>query len=395
MKKIYRYFHKLSFLLAILAIWSLLSAVVLIAVDIQTSLAAIALLIFILMISITRPFPLSSWLSLLVGSVAYAVISYSIYGISQNLIKTVGIVFVFYLVTTLLADLLSRQMDSLQKEIEKSQELVDDLVQYDQSTGIMRWKYAQQKLTAEVVRSVRYKADMSLVLIQLIMPDMANISEQELLRLKSQVVEVLLNGIRSDVDIPFIGGKFGLILPETSSEGAQILMGRLADRIFRKVRIEVAAGIASIPDDAVTVAELVNFADTALQFALNTSQTVVPAARLRANVEEQSAEEGADEEQVENVETDPFSTPLGKDEWLLEFLDFKTMNALTDLEKKIVSAGDIKDFQFISLDDTRLTVKITTSEQSLVKKLEDVPQFSVIGVDADKHIIRLLMESEG
>ena len=57
MKKIYRYFHKLSFLLAILAIWSLLSAVVLIAVDIQTSLAAIALLIFILMISITRPFP--------------------------------------------------------------------------------------------------------------------------------------------------------------------------------------------------------------------------------------------------------------------------------------------------------------------------------------------------
>jgi predicted signal transduction protein with EAL and GGDEF domain len=172
-------------------------------------------------------------------------------------------------------------------------------------------------------------------------------------------------------------------------------MARLADRIYRKVRIEITAGIASVPEDAVTVAELINFADTALQFALNTSQTVVPAARLRENVEEQPETEALDERQVQNVEKETLNEPLGRDEWLLEFLDFKAMNALMDLEKTITSIGNIKDFQFISLDDTRLTVKINSSEQDLAKKLELIPQFTIKGVDADKHIIRLLMGSEG
>lgn len=392
MKKINRNFYKLSFLLTILLVWSLLSAVVLIAVDIQTSLAAIALLVFIVVLTTTRPFPLSSWLSLLISSSAYALISYSIYGLTQTMLKNVGFAVAFYLVTTLLADLLSKRMQSLSKEIETGQQLMDDLVQYDQSTGILRWKYAQRKLTAEVVRSMRYKTNMSLVLMQLILPDRANISDEELIRLKGQVVEVLLNGVRADVDIPFISGKFGLILPETSSEGAQVLMARLADRIYRKVRIEIVAGVASVPEDAVTVDDLINNAEAALQFAQKTNQTVIPASRLRSNDEDKSE---ADEQQIENVEDDPFNQPLGDDEWLLEFLDFRAMNALKDLEKIILSAGKIKNFQYIGLDDTKLTVKVKSEEADLAKKLRSVKQFTLKEVDPEKHIIRLLLKLEG
>ena len=396
MKKIFRYFHKISFLTGILIIWSILSTIIMITVDIQTSLAAIAILIFIAVLSTIRPFPLSSWLSLLVGSIVYAIICYSIFGVSQTLIKTVGIAFVFYLITTLLADSLAKQTDKLGSEIQKGQELLGDLVQYDQSTGIMRWKYAQQKLTAEVVRGVRYKTDLSLVLIQLIMPDRASISEEELVRLKGQVVEVILSGIRADVDIPFIGGKFGLILPETSSEGAQILMGRLADRIYRKVRIEIAAGVAAVPADAVTNAELIHYADTALQFALNTNQTVVPASRLRADAEEQSGEEKADDKDlVQNNGTDPFDEPLGADEWLLEFMAFKAMIALPDLEKQVVSAGAISDFRFIGLDDTKLAVKVTSKEVDLAQTLRGLPQFTLEKVIPEKHVIQLSMRSDG
>lgn len=396
MNKIYRYFQKISFFSAIVLIWSVLSTVVLIAMNIQTSLAAISILVFIAVLSLIRPFPLSSWLAMIIGTLIYTMVCYSIYGLSQTMLVTTSMTFLVYLVTTLLANFYIRQTSALEEQIRKGQDLLDDLVQYDQSTGILRWKYAQQKLRAEVLRSVRYKKELSLVLIQLILPKRAEISEKELLNLNGQVVEVMISAIRGEVDVPFIGEKLGLILPETSTEGAQILAARLADNIFRKVRVEIAVGIAGIPDDAVTMETLLDSAEMALKFAMSAGQTVVPASRLREAVERKNVTETPQEDEVPLAapEFDPLDEPLGSNEWRLNILDFNSMNDLPDLEKLINSIEGVSDFQFINLDKTRLAVKIKSEKADLSSKLKALPQFVLKKVDRKKRVIQMQMKAQ-
>ena len=57
-----------------------------------------------------------------------------------------GLAFAIYLATSLLGNLLARQLGGLYDQFTKEQTLMDDLVQYDQATGILRWKFAQQRL---------------------------------------------------------------------------------------------------------------------------------------------------------------------------------------------------------------------------------------------------------
>jgi GGDEF domain-containing protein len=391
MNKIYRYFKKLSFFSAIVLIWSVLSAIVLIALNIQTSLVAISILVFIAVLSITRPFPLSSWLSLIVGTLFYAVVIYSIYGMSQTLLASVGMAFLVYLITVFLANFYARQTDVLKEQIDKNKDLLDDLVQYDQSTGILRWKYAHQKLNAEVLRSIRYKKELSLVLIQLVLPNNADISEKELLNLKGQVVSVIINALRKDIDIPFIGERMGIILPETPTEGAQIFAARLAEDIFKAVRVEIAVGIAGVPDDAVTTDLLLENAEMAMKFAKSAGQTIVPASRLREAAANEAKKKSSKKaaKPARKVEKDPLDEPLGPDEWRLEFLDFKTMKALPDLENQITAVETVKDFKLIGLDGTSLAVKIKSNEADLPAKLRSLPQFVLKKVDSHDRIIRL------
>ncbi len=388
MKKTFSNLQKTSIYTAIILIWCVLSAIVLVAMNLQTSLAAISILIFIAVLSVIRPFPLASWISLVVGALVYALISFSLFGLSQSMAFTSALAFGIFLVTSLLGNMVARQIGDLRDLFQKEQSLLNDLVQYDQSTGILRWKYAHQRMKAEVLRSVRYKKDLSLVLIQLLLPEGAEISEQELTNLYGQIIEVVINSLRKDIDIPFIGEKIGIILPETTAEGAQILSLRLVDKIFRKVRAEVAIGIASVPGDAVTEETLLNQAELALKFAVSSDQSVIPAARLRsavAEITDKKMEE--DLPAVDSVE--PMEEPLGPDEWRVEVDHFSSMDDLPRVEKLFTESGAASEFHLVRLDGTTLVARVTPFEPNLPDTLRTLPQFVVKQADESARSLKI------
>ncbi len=388
MKKTFLNLQKTSIYTAIILIWCVLSAIVLVAMNIQTSLAAISILIFIAVLSVIRPFPLASWFSLLAGTLVYVLISYSLFGLGRSMALNSALAFAIFLVTSLLGNMVARQIGSLRDLFRKEQNLLDDLVQYDQSTGILRWKYAHQRMKAEVLRSVRYKKDLSLVLIQLLLPEQADISDNELSNLYGQIVEVVINSLRKDIDIPFIGEKIGIILPETTAEGAQILSLRLVDRIFRKVRAEVAIGIASVPGDAVTEDALLNQAELALKFAVSSDQSVVPAARLRSAVAEKQS--SVVEEETPALDTaEPMEEALGPDEWRLEVANFASMDDLPRVEKIFMESGAAAEFHLVGLDGTTLVVRVRPAGQDLPGALRALPQFVLKQVDESRRSIQL------
>ena len=388
MKKTFSNLQKTSIYTAIILIWCVLSAIVLVAMNLQTSLAAISILIFIAVLSVIRPFPLASWISLVVGALVYALISYSLFGLSQSMAFTSALAFGIFLVTSLLGNMVARQIGDLRDLFQKEQSLLNDLVQYDQSTGILRWKYAHQRMKAEVLRSVRYKKDLSLVLIQLLLPEGAEISEPELTNLYGQIIEVVINSLRKDIDIPFIGEKIGIILPETTAEGAQILSLRLVDKIFRKVRAEVAIGIASVPGDAVTEETLLNQAELALKFAVSSDQSVIPAARLRsavAEITDKKMEE--DLPAVDSVE--PMEEALGPDEWRVEVDHFSSMDNLPRVEKLFTESGAASEFHLVRLDGTTLVARVTPFEPNLPDTLRTLPQFVVKQADESARSLKI------
>ena len=388
MKKTFLNLQKTSIYTAIILIWCVLSAIVLVAMNLQTSLAAISILIFIAVLSIIRPFPLASWLSLMIGSLVYALISYSLFGLSRGMAFTSALAFGVFLVTSLLGNMVARQIGGLRDLFRKEQNLLDDLVQYDQSTGILRWKYAHQRMKAEVLRSVRYKKDLSLILIQLLLPEGADISETELTNLYGQIIEVVINSLRKDIDIPFIGEKIGVILPETTAEGAQILALRLVDRIFRKVRAEVVIGIACVPGDAVTEEALLNQAELALKFAVSSEQSVVPAARLRSAVEKHAPDEEEDAPH-EMESTELVEEPLGTNEWRVEVDGFTSMDDLPNVEKSFTESGAAVDFHLIRLDGNTLVARVTPAEADLPGALRTLPQFILKNVDESKRNMQI------
>ena len=388
MKKTFLNLQKTSIYTAIILIWCVLSAIVLVAMNLQTSLAAISILIFIAVLSIIRPFPLASWISLLVGSLVYVLISYSLFGLSRSMALTSALAFGVFLVTSLLGNMVARQIGDLRDLFHKEQNLLDDLVQYDQSTGILRWKYAHQRMKAEVLRSVRYKKDLSLILIQLLLPEGADISETELTNLYGQIIEVVINSLRKDIDIPFIGEKIGVILPETTAEGAQILALRLVDRIFRKVRAEVVIGIAGVPGDAVTEEALLNQAELALKFAVSSEQSVVPAARLRSAVEKHAPDE--EENAPHEMESTEFvEEPLGPDEWRVEVGGFTSMDDLPNVEKSFTESGAAADFHLVRLAGDTLVARVTPAGADLPGTLRTLPQFILKNVDESKRNMQI------
>lgn len=392
MKKSYLNLQKNAIYAAVMLIWCVLSVVVLIAMNIQTSLASIAILVFVAVLALIRPFPLASWFAMLAGSLTYAAISYSLFGLGTTMLLTSGLAFAIYLVTSLLGNMFARQIGNLRDQFEKEHTLMDDLVQYDQSTGILRWKFAQQRLKAEVLRSVRYKKDLSLALIQVMVPANAQLSEIELAGLYSQVVDVLVESLRKDIDMPFIGEKMGILLPETTSEGAQIFSTRLVEKVFRKTRVDVAIGIASVPGDAVTTEDLLEQAELALKLAASGDQPVIPAARLRAAAgkKEQPEEEFA----APQAGGQAAQEALGPREWLLEIQNFKNMGSLPDLEKKIRESGALEAFSFLRLEGNKLTAKVSVSGADPAQALGGLPFFTPGKVDAERRVIQIKMKTE-
>jgi len=441
MKIIINKAQRLGFYPIILVLWSVIAAVGLIILSPQMGFMAIAIFVFIVVISLTDLFPFSSIVAVLIGVGAYFTIFTSMYSINRSSIIQIGIVTVIYAITAFLSNRYIRQVSLLEQEADREQLLMDDLILYDQLTGVLRWKYARRQLSGEVSRSRRYKKDLSLVILQPVISQDQKMNEDELNNLYTRIMEIISRTIRKDVDIPFMGEKNGIILPETNSEGARIVCARLADNVFRKIRVDLAFGISNFPDDAVTDDDMVTNAEMALKYAISSRQSIVPFSKVYEKpVEnqkngydskpfEQSTEKSKTEtdsrsyerltekpvksdfdsfpygKQAEKVISEPETKisdlmrvshaerkdALDKGEYFLEFYNFSSLSHLSELEKIIRGSDHFDNYKILKLKGNTLTAKVKLAGGDIVDILQSSLGKAARGIERDDNIIRIVL----
>lgn len=208
------------------------------------------------MLVLNAPFP-SNWLPLAAGNLVIAV-------------------------AAILAWLTARQIEAIQKQVERANTMIQDLRVKDPALGTVRLPFAMQTLKTEVLRSQRYQSHLCLILAKI--ADEQEIQNEQgstaLFEIKRQVSEVL-NGMLREMDLLFSSDYFGIILPETATEGAMVVARRITDSIARKVRVGMYIGVAEFGVDAFSDEELYSAAETALQLAQKTDKAVVNYAQVR------------------------------------------------------------------------------------------------------------------
>jgi diguanylate cyclase (GGDEF)-like protein len=147
----------------------------------------------------------------------------------------------------------------------------------DGLTGLLNHRRLHERLQEELSRALRYHRPLSLLMIDVDYFKRYNDTYghqrgDELLR---QLAEILRRNIRqSDIAGRYGGEEFAVILPETDKQSAVVLAQRLCEVVASTpfpghpsgvpVRCTVSIGVASCPEDALTVSDLIAAADTAL-----------------------------------------------------------------------------------------------------------------------------------
>jgi len=147
----------------------------------------------------------------------------------------------------------------------------------DPMTGLLNRRYFQERLTEEIERTRRHALPVCLMMVDI--DDFKKINDQyghlmgdEVLK---EVAQIIRNTIRTiDVASRFGGEEFTVILPHTAKEDANLIAKRLCELVSKggdlqkkiegKANLTVSIGLASFPEDAETINELIDHADQAL-----------------------------------------------------------------------------------------------------------------------------------
>jgi diguanylate cyclase (GGDEF)-like protein len=282
--------NKLFLLLALAGFWLIISVIgCFLWIEADTRLLALSLLMFTTTMTLTNLFRFSGWTAALVSLVLYSVSVIGLGGINLAILPGLGVVIAAISGSFVLAELVRLEAMQINKQLDNSQKLIEELRQFDPVTGIMRYQQAQRLFRTEVVRSQRFEKDLCIFLLQI-----GNLGEilnergaDAVEALKRQVVGALVSAVRS-TDIPFGGEKYGAILPETNRDGVNIVVDRLVKTLMEKVHVPVNIGIAQFPQDGVTDTELTNAAEGALLVAIKTDKSIVHFQQVRDMVSERT-----------------------------------------------------------------------------------------------------------
>jgi len=151
----------------------------------------------------------------------------------------------------------------------------------DALTGLLNRRYFQERLAEEVERSKRHRLSLSLIMMDIdnfksFNDRYGHLAGDEALRTTART---LRNSIRAiDVAARYGGEEFTVILPQTTKQDAMIIAERFCREIEKinfqvekaqpgPTKLTVSLGLASCPDDATQIDDLIKLADTALYAA--------------------------------------------------------------------------------------------------------------------------------
>lgn len=169
---------------------------------------------------------------------------------------------------------LAQKNHELEEEVKRVRSEMEALATHDELTGLFNYRYLQNLLAKEVPRSLRYSHPLTLAMLDLDSFKDLNDTHGHATgnRVLARVARIFQEGIRqSDVVCRFGGEEFAVVLPVTSKSQAEPILQRICGTL-RRERIMIdqhrvltcSAGLASVPDDAGTVDDLLRLADDAL-----------------------------------------------------------------------------------------------------------------------------------
>ena len=391
---------KLFLHIILLVIWNIVGAYVLISYTPPTlSFLGMALNLFIIVFALTDIFPYASWVSLIIATGVFTGVGYGIQNNQRDFLVSAVMGTAVFLITAIICNIYAHVVRKIDQKYTSLQQVADSLVIYDESTSLMRWKFAKQTLITEIFRGRRYHNDVSLVLFDYRQKDL--LAQEDIQSINKLVAEVLLDGIRTNLDIPFINDHLGLILPETSDKGALILTQRLIQKINRQGNVQVVAGIASFPEDAITEDEIVLQAKAALQVALNSEQLVVTVRNIdTGNPEETILEAPApsaqidDEAQQKQYVNILESITLDENQCVVWIEGFDKMDDFSVIEKSLNEIDHVQDIDFLFLQENHLVVKVRSSLQCLIDDPNPFPGWVVVKTSPENRYLLIRKESE-
>ncbi|MBG0785159.1 MAG: hypothetical protein H0S79_08650 [Anaerolineaceae bacterium] len=377
--------RKLFLYIILLVIWGALSNFLLIQFSPTTAILGIALNLFTLVFSLTNLFPGATWVGLVLSVALFAGANYSLLNVSRDFFMSTGIGVIIFIVTAFFAEINVRKLHQIDENYSRLQQVTDSLVIYDRQTSLMRWKFAEQALTTEILRGRRYHNDVSFVLFDYRQKE--RISKSDLLRINKVIAEVIQESIRTHIDIGFINGRIGLILPETPLEGAMILTTRLVQKFNRLVDARIVAGVANFPDDAITDEDLVDRAKTAVMAAIDSNTPVVNFSSLEEEpstsvhqefdespyLEADQSESSSREDYVAILE----DIDLADDEWIAWVEGFNEMADLVNIERKLGEVDHIESTEFLFLQSDYLVIKFKTTLTNLFGEEDPLPGWEI------------------
>ncbi|MDD5477353.1 MAG: diguanylate cyclase [Candidatus Omnitrophica bacterium] len=150
-----------------------------------------------------------------------------------------------------------------------------DLAVRDGLTGLFNRRYFNELINVEVNRVKRFPTALSLLMLDI--DNFKNYNDtqghqagDELLK---SAAKVFRNSVRAvDIVSRYGGEEFIIILPQADKKAAQIIAERLRVQVSLYLPTTVSIGIATLPDDASEVEQLIEKADNALYQAKKTGK---------------------------------------------------------------------------------------------------------------------------
>ena len=161
--------------------------------------------------------------------------------------------------------------------LQKRSEELEKLSITDPLTGIYNRRYLNTRLSEEITRYNRYKHPFSFMILDLDKFKLYNdtyghLAGDNLIKDLARLVENSLRTI--DIAARFGGDEFVAIFPQTPKNDAIQIVNRIKDKIdaalnidHGKISLSVSMGLATYPDDASSIMELMEKTDEALYLA--------------------------------------------------------------------------------------------------------------------------------
>jgi GGDEF domain-containing protein len=284
-------------------------------------------------------------------------------------------------------------------------QLLTDLIQYDAETGLLRWQYVRQKMDDELTRSRRYKKNFSLIMLEPANSVINDVSDDRRKEINQNIAKLLTQTCRINVDSPFFGQHFGVILPETDADGSVGFAKRLLVNSAHRVLLDLRIAIVSFPDDGVTTEELISACEKTLKKAMTSDEAIV---RYDNAYQAQPTKTMVPLEPKPSMSPTPLPPPMPEappkkannyldnletDESLLAFSKFYRMTDLSLIKANLAHIKEIKKVSLLEYTSGRLLFKINSNTVLTDKDFSNLRGLRIKGIRSFGKMIEIELDN--